>query len=160
LPEDPAELVAAVQTLATRGGGGRLATDATVAPVPAPTATDDDIWDRDGSLQPGFDPIAWLTGLAASVEAQLAQDVTPAPEAVAVGAPASTGLHQVRPARHLGAQLGRPILFVVVAEDDVRAALAGDLEARFGGDCRIVAEGGPAEAVESLERLAAASEDV
>ena len=66
----------------------------------------------------------------------------------------------MRPARHLGAQLGRPILFVVVAEDDVRAALAGDLEARFGGDCRIVAEGGPAEAVESLERLAAASEDV
>jgi len=79
LPEDPAELVAAVQTLATRGGGTRLATDATAAPIPPPTATDADIWDRDGSLQTGFNPISWLTGLAASVEAQLTQDVTPAP---------------------------------------------------------------------------------
>jgi hypothetical protein len=79
LPEDPAELVAAVQTLATRGGGSRLATDSTVASTPAPTSTDADVWDRDGSLQTGFNPVAWLTGLAASVEAQLNQDVTPAP---------------------------------------------------------------------------------
>jgi hypothetical protein len=79
LPEDPADLVAAIQTLATRGGGTRLATDHIVAPIPPPTETDAEIWDRDGSLQAGFDPVAWLTGLAASVEAQLVQEAEPAP---------------------------------------------------------------------------------
>ena len=79
LPEDPADLVAAVQILAMRGGGSRLATGPIVAATPAPTDTDAEIWDRDGSLQAGFNPIAWLTGLAASVAAQLGQEATPAP---------------------------------------------------------------------------------
>jgi hypothetical protein len=78
LPDDPAEVVPAIRTLVARGSA-RLATVATTAPSPAPTATDNDIWDRDGSLPSGFDPIAWLTGLAASVQAQLDQDVTPTP---------------------------------------------------------------------------------
>jgi hypothetical protein len=78
LPDDLAELAQAIRTLVARGSA-RLATVATPAPSPAPTAADNDIWDRDGSLPAGFDPIAWLTGLAASVEAQLDQDVTPAP---------------------------------------------------------------------------------
>lgn len=79
LPDDPEDLVQAVQTLASRGGGARLATDATVAPTPAPTSTDNDIWDRDGSLQSGFNPVAWLTALTAAIQGQLTQDVTPAP---------------------------------------------------------------------------------
>jgi len=79
LPEDPAELVQAIQTLTTRGGGSRLASDATIAPLPPPTSTDNDIWNHDGSPQSSFEPIAWLTGLAASIEGQLKQDVTPAP---------------------------------------------------------------------------------
>jgi hypothetical protein len=49
---------------------------------------------------------------------------------------------------------------VAVAEDDVRTALARDLEMRIGGDWRIVAEGTAPTAIRELERLAAASEDV
>jgi hypothetical protein len=79
LPEHPSELVDAIQGLAARGGGSRLATVSADVPTPAPTATDAAVWDRDGSPQAGFDPTAWLTALAASVQAQLAQDVTPAP---------------------------------------------------------------------------------
>jgi hypothetical protein len=56
-----------------------LAFSTTPAPDPAPTSTDNDIWDRDGSLQPGFNPVSWITALSASVQTQLTQDVTPAP---------------------------------------------------------------------------------
>jgi hypothetical protein len=79
VPEDPAELVTSVRRLAERGRGGRLATDAVLAPDPMPTDTDKDIWNRDGSPQPGFDPVAWITSLAAAVRAQLEEEVTPAP---------------------------------------------------------------------------------
>jgi hypothetical protein len=79
VPDDPAELVDAVRALGERGGGGRLTTDAIIAPDPTPTDTDRDIWNRDGSPQPGFDPIAWITSLTSAVRAQLEEAVTPAP---------------------------------------------------------------------------------
>ena len=79
LPDDPSELIAAVRTLASRGGGARLAFSTTPSPDPAPTSADNDIWDRDGSLQAGFNPVSWITALSASVQTQLTQDVTPAP---------------------------------------------------------------------------------
>jgi hypothetical protein len=79
VPDDPAELVDAVRALEERGGGGRLATEAIIAPDPTPTDTDKEIWNRDGSPQPGFDPIAWITGLTSAARAQLEEEVTPAP---------------------------------------------------------------------------------
>ena len=58
---------------------GRLATDGVVAPDPTPTDTDKDIWNRDGSPQPSFDPVAWITALATDARAQLEEEITPAP---------------------------------------------------------------------------------
>jgi thioredoxin reductase (NADPH) len=47
-----------------------------------------------------------------------------------------------------------PTILVVADRPKVLAALAGDLERRFGGDYRVMAEGSPAAAVAALERLA------
>jgi thioredoxin reductase (NADPH) len=52
-----------------------------------------------------------------------------------------------------------PVILVVADRPKVLAALAGDLERRFGGDYRVLAEGSPAAAVATLERLAAAPDD-
>jgi hypothetical protein len=62
-----------------RSEAGRLATDAVLAPDPMPTNTDKDVWNRDGSPQPGFDSVGWITALTAAVRAQLNESVTPAP---------------------------------------------------------------------------------
>jgi thioredoxin reductase (NADPH) len=48
-----------------------------------------------------------------------------------------------------------PVILAVADRPKVLAALAGDLERRFGGDYRVLAEGSPAAAVATLERLAA-----
>ena len=47
----------------------RLAIDAAVTPHPTPTETDKETWNRHGSPQPGFDPVAWTTAQAAAVRA-------------------------------------------------------------------------------------------
>ncbi len=60
VPDDPAELVDAVCTLGERGGGGRLATDAVVPPDPVPSEIEKSIWNRDGSMHPGQNPLGWL----------------------------------------------------------------------------------------------------
>ncbi|WP_030455847.1 hypothetical protein [Herbidospora cretacea] len=75
LPEDPPELVAAVRRLSARGGGQRLAPDPVRAPDPVPTDLDVAVWNRDGSPTGSFDALAWLTGLAAAVQAELAAEV-------------------------------------------------------------------------------------
>lgn len=79
LPADPAELVLALRRLTTQGSSFRLATDAILPPEPAPSDIDKDLWNRDGSPRPDFDPVGWLLELTAAVRAQLAEEVTPAP---------------------------------------------------------------------------------
>lgn len=79
VPDDPAELVDAIRRLGDRGDSVRLATAAIVAPDPSPTATDRDIWNRDGSLQTGFDPIGWITALTAAVRSALENEVPAGP---------------------------------------------------------------------------------
>ena len=74
VPDDDADLVASLQLLVARGSI-RLTTDVIEQPSPAPTATDNDIWNRDGSAQVGFDPIQWIVDLAAA--AALSPVVTP-----------------------------------------------------------------------------------
>ena len=79
VPTDPAELVDTITRLSTQGGGGRLATDAMVAPPTAITDADRDAWNRDGSQQTGFNPVAWLTLLAADVRSRLENEVPAGP---------------------------------------------------------------------------------
>jgi len=74
VPDDAAELVESLQLLVARGSI-RLTTDVIEQPSPVPTATDNDIWNRDGSAQVGFDPIQWIVDLAAA--AALSPVVTP-----------------------------------------------------------------------------------
>jgi len=74
VPDDAIELVNSLQLLTARGSI-RLATDVIEKPSPAPTATDNDIWNRDGSAQVGFNPIQWIADLAAT--AVLTPEVTP-----------------------------------------------------------------------------------
>jgi thioredoxin reductase (NADPH) len=52
-----------------------------------------------------------------------------------------------------------PVILAVADRPKVLAALAGDLERRFGGDYRVLAEGSPAAAVATLERLTAPPDD-
>jgi thioredoxin reductase (NADPH) len=54
----------------------------------------------------------------------------------------------------------QPILLLVDDEEAVLDALKGDLARRFGVDYRILAERSPAAGLGTLERLAAASEEV
>jgi hypothetical protein len=74
VPDDAADLVDSLRLLVARGSI-RLTTDVIEKPSPAPTATDNDIWNRDGSAQAGFNPIQWITDLAAT--AVLTPEVTP-----------------------------------------------------------------------------------
>ena len=78
VPEDPQQLVAALRRLVAHGGLGRLTTEKINAPDPAPTPVDrDDMWDRDGTWQAPFDPVAWLASL--TVAGQLQPFTTPPP---------------------------------------------------------------------------------
>jgi hypothetical protein len=79
LPEDPAELVAAVRQLSSRGGGLRLSPDAITVPDPVPSDLDVTVWNPDGSTVASFDPVAWLAGLAADVQAELKAEVPGSP---------------------------------------------------------------------------------
>jgi hypothetical protein len=53
-----------LQFLVARGSI-RLTTDVIEQPSPPPPAADNNIWNRDGSAQVGFNPIQWITDLAA-----------------------------------------------------------------------------------------------
>lgn len=75
LPEDPAELVRAIRQLSARGGGLRFSPDPIAQPSPVPSDEDVAIWNPDGSVASGFDPLGWLGGLAADVQAELATEV-------------------------------------------------------------------------------------
>jgi hypothetical protein len=79
LPEDPAELVAAVRQLSSRGGGLRLSPEVIAVPDPAPSDLDVTVWNPDGSTVSSFDPVAWLAGLAADVQAELKAEVPGSP---------------------------------------------------------------------------------
>ncbi|WP_300080732.1 hypothetical protein [Propioniciclava sp.] len=79
LPEDPAELVRAIRQLSARGGGLRLSPEPIEQPKPAPAESDVAIWNPDGSPVTGFDPLGWLGGLAAEVQAELAAEVPGSP---------------------------------------------------------------------------------
>jgi hypothetical protein len=76
VPDDPADLVDAVRTLVERDSGGRLATDAIEPPDPEPSTIDRDVWNRDGSATPTFDPVGWIAG---AIQAELAAEVPPVP---------------------------------------------------------------------------------
>lgn len=83
VPDDPEELVSALRTLKERGGFGRLVTESILPPDPSlTTATDPalfteaSIWNPDGSGFSGFNPLTWLAGMMASVQAE---ELTPAP---------------------------------------------------------------------------------
>ncbi|MCA9695050.1 MAG: hypothetical protein KC636_36055, partial [Myxococcales bacterium] len=76
LPDDPAELAFGLRLLASRGGHGRLAAKRIAPPDPDPalagligssSMTSFDIWDRDGSPESGFNPVAWLANLTTTV---------------------------------------------------------------------------------------------
>ncbi len=75
VPDDPAELVRAIQMLNARGSI-RLTTDTIQTPDPAVTPTDNDIWNRDGSAQSGFNPVQWITDISAA-SAALGPNVNP-----------------------------------------------------------------------------------
>ena len=79
LPEDPAELVRAIRQLSARGGGLRLSPEPIKQPSPLPSEADVSIWNPDGSPVTGFDPLGWLGGLAAEVQAELAAEVPGSP---------------------------------------------------------------------------------
>ena len=53
-----------------------------------------------------------------------------------------------------------PIILVVADHQRLLDALAGDLGRRFGGGYRILAEGSPAAALATLERLATGPDPV
>jgi thioredoxin reductase (NADPH) len=53
-----------------------------------------------------------------------------------------------------------PLILVVADDEQMLDALAGDLERRFGGDYRVLAERSPTEAVATLERLAGDADPV
>src|SRR4029453_6639887 len=53
-----------------------------------------------------------------------------------------------------------PVILVVADDGKMLNALAGDLERRFGGDYRVLAERSPTEAVATLERLAGDADPV
>ncbi len=53
-----------------------------------------------------------------------------------------------------------PILFLVVPDPAVREALLGDLDRRFGNDCRILSAASPAEGLAALAALAEQDEPV
>ena len=74
MPDNPIELVRPIQMLVARGSI-RLTTDAIPVANPLVTSMDNDIWNRDGSAQTGFNPVLWLTDLAAS--AALTPNVNP-----------------------------------------------------------------------------------
>ncbi len=75
VPDDPAELVRAVRQLSDRGGGVRLSPEPIVEPEFATSELDERVWNPDGAPTSGFDPLAWLAGLGAAVEAELAAEV-------------------------------------------------------------------------------------
>ena len=83
LPDDPAELVLAIQLLQQRGGFGSLAV--AIIPRPDPTAnanqnpivTDEDAWNPDGSLRPGFNPATLLAAMMANDITDEFNDPTP-----------------------------------------------------------------------------------
>ena len=54
----------------------------------------------------------------------------------------------------------QPVILVVADDGRVLDPLAGDLERRFGGDYRILAERSPTAAVATLERLAGGPDPV
>jgi thioredoxin reductase (NADPH) len=56
--------------------------------------------------------------------------------------------------------MSHPILFLVDDRPKVAAALAGDLERRFGRDHRVLTETSPAAPLEALTELAARDEEV
>src|SRR5215216_7601777 len=56
--------------------------------------------------------------------------------------------------------MAQPIIFLVVDDQGLLAALARDLERRFGNDYRVLAERSPVEAVAALERLAGGTDPV
>jgi hypothetical protein len=79
LPEDPEELVLALRALSSRGGGQRLSPDVIEAPDPVPSDVDVAVWNPDGSPVSSFDAMAWLVGLTAAVQAELAAEVPGSP---------------------------------------------------------------------------------
>ncbi|MGH2813758.1 MAG: fused response regulator/thioredoxin-disulfide reductase, partial [Actinomycetota bacterium] len=50
--------------------------------------------------------------------------------------------------------MGSPVIFLVADDGRMLDALRGDLERRFGGGYRILAERSPAAALATMERLA------
>jgi hypothetical protein len=50
--------------------------------------------------------------------------------------------------------MGKPILFLVSQESSLLGALRGDIDRRFGNDCRILSEGSPKAVFAALESLA------
>jgi hypothetical protein len=44
-----------------------------------PSSADIRVWNPDGSITSGFDPIEWITGLNAAVQAELAAEVAGSP---------------------------------------------------------------------------------
>jgi hypothetical protein len=83
LPDDPAELVLAIQLLQQRGGFGNLAVatiprpDPTANPGQNPIVTDEDAWNPDGSLRPGFNPATLLAAMMANDITDEFNDPTP-----------------------------------------------------------------------------------
>lgn len=65
IPDDAPQLLDSIQLMLSRGSI-RLTTDIIQRPSPDPTTTDNDIWNRDGSAQTGFNPVQWITDLAAT----------------------------------------------------------------------------------------------
>jgi hypothetical protein len=79
LPEDPAELVAAVRQLSARGGGLRLSPEPITVPDPEPSDLDVTVWNPDGSTVSSFDAMAWLAALTVAVQAELQAEVPGSP---------------------------------------------------------------------------------
>jgi hypothetical protein len=63
VPDDPAELVRAVQIL-SKQGSARLAVDSVIKPSTAPTKDDVDIWNPGGGPGGPFNILNWLTALS------------------------------------------------------------------------------------------------
>ncbi|GII31835.1 phospholipase D-like domain-containing protein [Planotetraspora mira] len=79
LPEDPAELVAAVRQLSARGGGLRLSPESIQAPDPMPSELDVTVWNPDGSPVSSFDAMAWIAALVVDVQAELQAEISGSP---------------------------------------------------------------------------------